>query len=129
MRDVTSQLAMPGDPDLDCDVNGLVVTAVIANKDTREIMIRAEGGQGQWVDADGNHTEVDNITDLDMTARFPDMADQVWADYTAILYRWRDDGTTLRMTCAPERITLLIETRDVFLPFPRRPDPRSETAR
>jgi hypothetical protein len=118
-------LAMPGDPDLDCDVTGLVVTAVVTRDDSREILIHASGGHGRWTDADGFDIDVDGIKHADLSARLPSMPDEPWADYLRTLHRWRDDAVPLRMTAAPGRVTLLIENAETFLPFPRRADPLS----
>jgi hypothetical protein len=36
---IAFRLAMPGDPDLDCDVHGITVTSVVAVTETREILL------------------------------------------------------------------------------------------
>ncbi|MFD6565473.1 hypothetical protein [Micromonospora profundi] len=50
-------LAMPGDPDLDADVDGLTVTAVVHNTDTRELLVKLVDGHGHFIDTTGRRRE------------------------------------------------------------------------
>lgn len=127
---IAVRLAMPGDPDLDADVDGLTVTAVAANTPTRELLVYLADGFGRMVDtASGRMRHFPagdpdaRVEHVELAAVLPDMPDRAWADYVATLERWRDTRTLLRMCCAPGRVTLLIEDRSTFLPFPRRPEP------
>lgn len=134
MTDVTSQLAMPGDPDLDADIDGLVITSVVAFDDTRRILIHGGDAHGRFVDTTGQVADhppghpTARITAVELSCRMPDMPDHLWADYVSTLCRWRDEAVPLRMTSAAGRVTMLIEDRDRFLPFPRRSETASETA-
>lgn len=119
-----AKLAMPGDPDLDADVHGTTITAVVAAAETREILVRLTGGSGRWVDAcSGESVDITTLTDGELSARLPTMPDDVWNRYVGQLERWRDQATPLRLTAAPGRVSLLIENRDTFIPLPRRADP------
>lgn len=127
---VAAQLAMPGDPDLDADVDGITITSVITVDETREILILGGDAHGRFLDANSGEMvdllpgdPVARIHTVELSARLPGMPDQPWVDYVATLHRWRDQATPLRMCSVPGRVTLLIEDRDTFLPFPRRPDP------
>lgn len=132
-RDVKSALAMPGDPDLDADVDGLTVTSVVAVTETREVLVRLADGYGRFVDStngDMRHfppgDPTARVSGGDISLRLPGMPDKVWAAYVGQLEAWRQKATPLRMCAAPGRVTLLIEDRSTFLPMPRRSDPNAE---
>lgn len=126
MTDIADRVALPGSPDLDCDVDGLVLTAVVVEPDSQEILLHAKSGHGWWVDS--NTGEIANDLDVarcDCRMRYPDMPPPLFAEYARLLEEWRDQGTPLRMTAAPGKVTLLIDPPDRFVPLPRRPDPAS----
>jgi hypothetical protein len=126
---------MPGDPDLDADVDGLTVTSVVAVAETREVLIRLVDGFGRFVDSGtGEMTHFPpgdpdaRVSTADVKLRLPTMPDDVWASYIGQLERWRDEARPLRMTAAPGKVTLLIGGRDDLLPMPRRADPLEQDA-
>lgn len=126
---VSERIARPGDADLDCWLAELTVTAVIAEDATREILVRLTGGHGFWINTDGELSVFDpddpdsRVTDVDMRAWLPDMPDEPWRDYVAILERWRDNAAPVMMCSAPGRCTMLIGPDGEALPWPRREIP------
>lgn len=115
MTEPADRVAQPGDPDLDCDIHDVTLTAVVALNEEREVLIRAVGGSGRW-----NGVQVAEVASLDYRCRLPDTPDDWWRRYIGQLEEWRDTGTLLRMCCAPGRVTSLVETRTRFLLLPRR---------
>jgi hypothetical protein len=120
-------VAQPGDPDLDCDVSGLTVTAVVAQG--REILARLTGGHGRWTDRDTGE-QVSGVVQVvtELQANFAgDMPEDLFAALIVRLERWRDRAVPLRMCAAPGRVSLLVADGGDFLPWPRRwPPPESE---
>jgi hypothetical protein len=124
------RLAMPGDPDLDCDVDGLTVTAVVSVLETREVLVRMAGGFGMWVDSD-TAAPVEfapgdpdaGVETVEVRLRLPEMDARVFGEYVGLLEEWRDSAVPLHMTSAPGRCSLLFEDQDRIIPLPRRPDP------
>ena len=121
--DLVSLVAMPGQPDLDIDVDGLTVQRVHLDPNTRTITLRLADGFGRYYDTDGaafvqpgDSTRIDS----DWVVRMPDVTGTGWNEYTATLWRWWEQQTPVRLCAAPGRYTLLIEDRSTFLPFPRR---------
>jgi hypothetical protein len=124
---ISSRLAMPGDPDLDLDVHAITVTSAVAVTETREVLLHLRGGHGWWVDAATAELVATDVCDSQVSMRLPDMTGDVWTSYIGLLERWRAEGTLLRMISAPGRMSLLIENPESFIPVPRRPDPESPT--
>ncbi|MEU7802740.1 hypothetical protein AB0B10_26110 [Micromonospora arborensis] len=127
---IASRLAMPGDPDLDADVDGLTITDLHIDASARKLLIHLADGFGRFVDsASGNMQhfpaglQTARVTHAEVGAWLPAMPDSTWTDFVTQLQTWRDQATPLRMCSAPGRVTLLIEVRQTFLPFPRRPEP------
>lgn len=114
--------AQPGDLDLDCDVEGLTITAVVAS-DTCELMVRFVGGTGWWLDSDDQRVEFaggdDRVDEFTINAKFQEQDAPTFASFVDRLYRWRDTGARLRLCCAPYRFTTVIHTRSDWLMFPR----------
>lgn len=109
-------IAKPGDPDLDCDLDGLTVTSVVTTDDC-ELLIRLTGGAGTFPDGpvhDGS---------ADLRAWFPDTPPDLFAAFVARLQRWRDTAARMRMCAAPGRLTLLLNEAGDFVPWPRRTHP------
>lgn len=128
--DPADRVAKPGDPDLDYDLDGVTITAVIAADEPRELLVRTIGGYGWWIDtATGERVDFPPgdpdacVRDGEMGACMPTMPGWLWRRYVATLERWRDQATPLRIVSAPGRATLLIEGPSKFLPWPRCPDP------
>lgn len=124
-NDAASKVALPGAPDLDFDVRGLTVSAVVVAD--REILLRLVGGHGWHVDSSTGemaHFLEDapdrQVIEVDVGMRLPVMPDKMFADYVAQLQRWRDEGTPVRMCGAPGKDSLLIENRDRYVLMPRR---------
>ena len=120
---VRDLVAQPGDTDLDIDVDGVTVTAVVVNG--RELLIRMTGGFGSWTDTTGQRAEFppgdDTVTVTEVTGTLIlESADQhVFASYVSILETWRDRALPLRLCGAQGRMFSLIEDRDRWLPVPR----------
>jgi hypothetical protein len=116
---------MPGDRDLDADVNGFTVTRVGVDANTRSLSVDLVDGFGRFVDTTGT-AHVSRPGDPDarvgtasITAWLPDATPTAWDEYVTVLRRWRETGTPVRLCAAPGRYTTLIEDRNVFLLFPR----------
>jgi len=129
----THLLAMPGDPDLDADVDGLTVTAVRVRPASREIEVDLADGFGRFVTGPAAVVAhfppgdpAARITAVRLAMRLPTMPDEVWGSYVGTLHRWQATATPVRMTTATGRVTLLIADRDDLLPVPSRPDPQGE---
>ncbi|MEV1315452.1 hypothetical protein AB0J14_05125 [Micromonospora arborensis] len=132
---VTTLLAMPGDPDLDADVDGLTVTRVEVDANTRTLTVALADGFGRFVDTTGANQEFppgdpdSRVGTATVTACLPDVTEAVWAEYVTVLRRWWDTRMPVRLCAAPGRITVLIEDRNTFLLFPRKPARDAEASR
>lgn len=120
---VHDQVTLPGDPTMDCDIEGIVVTSVVVADDDQEILMHLRGGHGQWADTPGEMVDIPEVTDGDVRARFVDMPEHLWRRLVAQLERWRDAGTPLWFGSAPGKISTLIEDPDHYVFLPRREDP------
>lgn len=124
-----SLLAMPGDRDLDADVDCLTVTRVNVDANTRSLAVGLVDGFGRFVDTTGTVQQFPpgdpqgRVSTASVTAWLPDMPQPNWDEYVTVLRRWREMRTPVRLCAAPGRITVLIEDRNVFLLFPRTPSP------
>jgi hypothetical protein len=117
-------VALPGDPELDCDLTGIVVVSVVSLDAGQEILIRLTGGTGRWMFSDtGESVDVANVTSADLRARFVGMPDRLWRDIVGQLECWRDAATSLWFGAAPGKASALIEDPDHYMFLPRRSDP------
>ncbi|MFG2046044.1 hypothetical protein ACGFIW_01270 [Micromonospora sp. NPDC048935] len=127
-------LAMPGDLDLDADVDGLTVTRVGVDANTRSLTVDLVDGFGRFVDTTGGEQTFlpgdpnSRVSTASITAWLPDATPDAWDEYVTVLRRWRETGTPVRMCAAPGRYTTLIEDRHTFLLVPRTPA-RTEATR
>jgi len=119
------QAAKPGDADLDFDVDGITVTAVI--RDDGGVLFRLAGGHGYYTDAAGQMRyrhpgdPTAHLRGVDILIRFPGLTPDAFAAYVARLEMWRDLGTLLRMCAAPGRTSTLGENgTDRVVLIPRR---------
>lgn len=124
MSDVAALIAQPGDPDLDIDVDGVTLTAVV--REGPHLLVAGSGGYGAWVGVDGEPAvfapgdESSKITELNLNGYFPNSDEEFLAEFSARLEQWRDQQVPVRICGAPGRMTTLIVDRDNWLPFPRR---------
>jgi hypothetical protein len=120
---VADRYAEPGDPDLDLDVSGVRLRAVVA--EGAEVLLLLSGGGGRLRDADtGLMTDVDSVEGDARVQCEPGDEDAGWFRFlVGRLEGWRDRGTELRMCGAPGKATVLIEDRRTWVPLPRRVHP------
>lgn len=120
-----AKVALPGDPDIDIDLDGLTLVSVV--RDGGEIIVRLTGGYGFWINADGGHdwfrlgTDA-RVDDVDINIDFGrdrlDLVDWIYSK----LCGWRDTGYPLRMCCAPGKASALIGAgADDWVMLPRTP--------
>lgn len=122
-------LAQPGDGDLDLDVDGLTLSALVVSD--RHVLVGFRGGYGTWVDVDGARATfapgdpAAGVTEGQLDLFLPDASDSLFTMFVDRLQGWLDRSVPLRMCAAPGRMSTLIEDRSTFLPLPRRelPDP------
>ncbi|MET8278366.1 hypothetical protein [Micromonospora sp. NPDC005174] len=130
----TALLAMPGDPDLDADVDGLTVTRVGVDANTRSLTVDLVDGFGRFVDDTGTAHEAppgdpdSRANTASITAWLPDATAADWEERVSVLRRWWEARTPVRLCRAPGRYTTLIEDRKTFLLFHRTHD-RTEARR
>lgn len=126
------RVAKPGDPDLDLDVDGLTVTAVVSTD--REVLIRMVGGYGWFRKVTGGWFtclpgDGGGVTEAQVGVWLPEMPGDRFSDYVGQLERWRDGRVPLRMCAAPGKVSMLIADRHEFLMLPRRRAPSEATER
>lgn len=117
-REQRKRLALPGDADLDFDVSGLVVTAVVPTAE-QELLVRLAGGRGRF---GGDPDPVSNVSS-DVRAYFFGTPAEMFAAFVTRLQRWRDTRAPIRMCAAPDRLMVLIDNEGHFLPIPRHTHP------
>jgi len=121
---MAKEYAEPGDPDLDIDVDGLTLTAVVVTG--REVLLRATGGFGSFIDTKGEIANfepgdpVQELEELEGRLYCPYASDETFNYMVDLLMQWRDRAVPLRMCGAPDRMFSLIENREVWIPLPRR---------
>lgn len=129
MADILERIAQPGDPDLDIDVDGATVTAVVAVD--RHIVVHLRGGFGSMVNSDtgelatmppGHPTA--GVETATLHLWLPDAPDRLFDTYVSTLERWRDTAVPVRICGAPGRMFTAIEDRSSWLAIPRRGLPR-----
>ncbi len=112
--DIERQVAMPGDPDIDCFLMGLRLTSVVAAQNDefdQEVMLDFDTTKavGWWIEPSGERVYPDPVTRLQstygvqMAPGFAHVARQV----TAVLSAWAEDSYLITMTSAPGKWTLL----------------------
>lgn len=128
-EEVKARIAKPGDPDLDLDVDGLTLNAVVVGPN-QQVLLWLTGGFGRFVDSRSGAWFVRlpgepeaEIHTVQMAIGVPDMPPAAFAAYIARFTRWRDTAVPLRLCAAPGRLMTLIEDRDQFVVIPRRPFP------
>lgn len=116
--------AKPGDPDLDCDVDGLSIESVVALGG--EVIVTFGGeGWGCWPGFTAEPgDESSRVVRAEIRAEFGPRADGTPADgyverLAAHLDVWKARAVPLRVCCAPGRFTTLIADRTDWLAFPR----------
>lgn len=63
MADMEDMIAKPSDPDLDLDVDGATVTALV--RMGPELLVRMTGGRGTWIDAvEGRRIAIDGVEEI-----------------------------------------------------------------
>lgn len=118
------EAALPGDPNLDCDIVGILVTSVVTIGEERELLVRLEGGAGRMVDvATGELVTVDHVATFDAFARFPGAPIDFWKAMVDQLERWRQGGTPLWFGAVPGKVSTLIKDQEHYVFLPRRKDP------
>lgn len=134
---LNSMIAKPGDPDLDLDLDGVVITSVVHVE--HDWIVGFGDGFGMFVDRSGDVVEFDPAWSGEPSERsgsrvsgeivfglacgcqdhVPSGVCPFESMVSNVLGRWHQTRTPLRMVAAPGRMTLLIENADLFLPIPR----------
>lgn len=121
MSSTLARIAQPGDRDLDIDLDGLTITAVV--RLAHEFLIRATDGFGRFRSTDDTWAEYEPGADTAMEVQFnfgmPDASEQLLAEYQNRLERWRDSACPLHLCGAPGKMFSLIEDRSIWLSLPR----------
>lgn len=110
--------ASPDDDDLDADLTGLAITAVV-DMDQR-ILARARGGHGYLADGDGGRNHFQGQGDFTFTIQMASAPAMLFNHYVTVLEQWRDSDTPVRLLCAPGRASLLTDPDGRALVLPRR---------
>lgn len=110
--------AMPGDADLDLDLAGLRLTAVVRLEE--RFLLQTRGGAGRYT-ADDRLVGTDEQPVADITLSFcmvdpPGEAGATDVVYT-VLMGWRDRGAPLRLIGAPGRQNVLFEPGGFAVPL------------
>lgn len=119
--------AWPGDEDLDIDIDGVTLTAVV--RGDKDLLVYGGGGFGWWVCADGSRARFaadapdTGVTDFSMVAGFPGASEETIAAYASLLEDWRDRAVPLRICGARGKAFAIIEDSDNWLALPRGPVP------
>lgn len=128
MSAVANRVAQPGAADLDFDVDGLTITAVVSTAVERMIVPRLVDGYGWWRCGDGavetflpGDDPQARVAAVEAHICYPMMPPILFAQLVTRLEGWRDAGTPLRMCAAPGKATTLIEDLDRWVALPRRP--------
>lgn len=114
-------ISWPGDEDLIHDTAGVTITAVVVVGD--EVWIHATGGVGWWEGDDGERVYLDRVDDIDIRVGFKDVTAGAVRWLIDQLNDWRDRGTGVRITMAPDRLGRIGESETVWIPFPHLPNP------
>lgn len=115
------EVPQPDAPNLDLSVAGVVITAVVVDGGSMEILLR--GGSGRWV-ADGVDVAVEHMTEGQMSVHYSGVSDAALVATQNRLERWRDDATTLRLYSAIDSPIIVLHASDEdWWPFPRRTKP------
>ena len=129
---MSADLAQPGDTDLEVDVDGVTVIAVL--RTGQDVYLQLEGGFGGWIDAeDGTWFEmppgddVARVERVELALCFPTMSDDLIGEYLAPLERWRDEATPLHLCYAADRLGTLSEDEQHWLPLPYHQFPEHHT--
>lgn len=115
--------AQPGDSDLDIDIDGITLTAVVV--DEQEILLRGEGGFGEFLSTQGERAlfrpgEADEgVEEMEAHLYFPAVPSRLFDKLVDRLEDWRDRAVPLRLCGAPGRMFTLIENEARWLPLPR----------
>lgn len=112
---------MPGDPDLDLDVDGATLVSVVPMG--HEVWMKLAGGFGQWGgespwEALPGSDESDE-TEIQIQVGYLEPPEWLFRQLVSQLEKWRDAATPLRLCCAPGRYSTLIEDSDSWVPLPR----------
>jgi hypothetical protein len=119
---VMSKIAKPGDPDLDLDIDGVTVTAVVVVG--HELMVRTTGGWGTWISTDGTRFTAEPadpdscVVEGQFNVAYPQYPKSA-AEQAVHLEAWRDTATPLRICGAPGKLTTIIENNDRWIMLPR----------
>lgn len=114
-------LSLPDDPDLEVDVDGVVIVSVV--RVDPEMWVRAEGGFGWWIDDEGPAVFLpgdpdSGVEELSFRMGFVDPPPDLFDAYYGQLCDWRDRAVPLRFCHADGRIGTLIENETRWLPVP-----------
>lgn len=116
------KIAKPGDTDLDIDVDGITITAVV--RDGADFIVRTVDGFGWWRHENGETfvappgDPAASVTELTMSFGWRTCA-PFMDGYQSQLETWRDTAVPLRFCAAPGRMSLLMEDEQKWLPLPR----------
>lgn len=115
-------VARPDDVDLDVDIDGISVTAVVLLGD--DLLVRFTGGWGTVGESYGPAVDVlpgEEETSLTAEALVQWSSDspKIISEYVELLERWRDLGTPLHLVGAPGKMFALLEDEEQWLPLPR----------
>lgn len=125
-----NECAQPGDDDLDLDVDGITLTAVVVDKP--EILVRFTGGFGTWICVGGTRAtfapgdDEAGVQEGEIHVVLNTAEESAFELYVMALERWRDRAVPLRLTASPTRMSRLAEDEDNWLPVPRRAIPENE---
>lgn len=119
------RVAMPGDPDLDFDVEGLFITHSL--RWDNAMMLQLAGGAGRFTAVSSGSTagpedDADVVSDIEVevVARYVAVSPELLERLFAQVVKWHDLRTPLHMTAAPGRLTRLSDPQTgVWVPIPR----------
>ncbi len=110
--------ASPDDDDLDADLVGLAITAVV-DMDQR-ILAHARGGHGYLADGSGGRNHFQGQGDFTFTIHMAGAPAMLFDHYVTVLEQWRDSDTPVRLLSAPGRASVLTDPDGRSLALPRR---------
>lgn len=110
--------ACPDDADLTCNIIGTKVKSIIFD-DAQEIFISFEGGSGDLMD-NGVLDKWDHLSSFDINIKFPEGDEeilQILKETADQLTRWKNADTELQLLGAPNRLAMVVENEDNWLPL------------
>lgn len=114
------RLALPGDTDLDIDIEDLYITSVTVLD--REVIVGAFAERGYWAEEGGPLQEVHDC-EFTLSYWFDPSPAKFFDDLIAKLEGWRDNATAIRLCGSPGRLSTMSADFNTWTPLPRRPMP------